>query len=253
MRSRELDEFFRNLLAIDSFNGIDSSLNGLQADNDGSDIKKIAFAVDASLETFKRAALAGAGMVFVHHGLFWKVPLRVTGNHRKRLHTLLEKNIALYAVHLPLDQHPSFGNNIALASLLGIKEPKPFGLYNGIKLGYIGKLEKPLTTDEAAKRIAFMDREPLGIYNFGVKENQSAAVISGGAPDMALSAIEQGADLFVSGEMSHTMYNECLEGGLNMVAGGHYNTEVWGARKVMEECASQLNLEVEFIDVPTGL
>ena len=46
---------------------MDVSLNGLQVDNDGAEVEKIAFAVDASLETFKRAAASGAGMLFVHH------------------------------------------------------------------------------------------------------------------------------------------------------------------------------------------
>jgi hypothetical protein len=33
------------------------------------------------METFERAA--GAGMLFVHHGLFWGAPLRLTGGHRE--------------------------------------------------------------------------------------------------------------------------------------------------------------------------
>jgi putative NIF3 family GTP cyclohydrolase 1 type 2 len=38
-----------------------------------------------------------------------------------------------------------------------------------------------------------------------------------------------------------------------MIAGGHYSTEVWGVRRIMENCAVNLNLEAEFIDAPTGL
>jgi putative NIF3 family GTP cyclohydrolase 1 type 2 len=69
MKSRELDSYFKSILDIDGFAGVDSSMNGIQVDNDGGDIKKIAFAVDACLETFSRAKNCGAGMVFVHHGL----------------------------------------------------------------------------------------------------------------------------------------------------------------------------------------
>jgi dinuclear metal center YbgI/SA1388 family protein len=248
----ELDRFFRSLLDIDGFAPMDSSLNGIQVDNEGG-IGKIAFAVDASLETFKRAASAGAGLLFVHHGLFWESPLRISGGLRERIKFLLDHNLALYAVHLPLDQHPSLGNNAVLAELLGIETPEPFGLYHGRKIGYKGMLKEPLTIDKAAERISFMNRPPLGVYPFGKKENQSCAVVSGGAAGEARQAVEEGVDLYVTGENSHSVYHECLEGGLNMISGGHYSTEVWGVRRMMEQSAAQLQIDVEFIDVPTGL
>ncbi|AEF84736.1 conserved hypothetical protein [Treponema primitia ZAS-2] len=253
MTTRILDAYFRRILDIGGFAPVDSSLNGLQVDNDGAEIRKIAFAVDATLESFQRAADAGAGLLFVHHGLFWGKPLGVEGVHRGRIKFLLDHNLALYGVHLPLDQHPALGNNAALAALLGIETPEPFGEYHGRKIGYKGKLAKSLTIEEAVKRISFKDRPPLGVYPFGKKENQSCAVISGGAAHEALQAIDEEVDLYVTGEAAHEIYHQALEGRLNMIAGGHYSTEVWGVRRVMENCAAELNIEVEFIDAPTGL
>ncbi|GHV91261.1 GTP cyclohydrolase 1 type 2 [Spirochaetia bacterium] len=251
--TQKLDAFFKSFLAIEDFSTVDVSLNGLQVDNDGSEIQKIAFGVDASLETFKGAAAAGAGMLFVHHGLFWGNSLRLAGNHRQRIKFLLDNNIALYAVHLPLDQHPKLGNNAGLAELLGLENLEPFGLYHGRKIGYKGTLAKPISIEEAVKRISFMGRPPLGVYPFGKKENAACAVISGGAADETLQAIEEGMDLYVTGEMLHHIYHEAREARINLVAGGHYSTEVWGVRKVMEYCGRELSLECEFIDIPTGL
>jgi putative NIF3 family GTP cyclohydrolase 1 type 2 len=98
-----------------------------------------------------------------------------------------------------------------------------------------------------------MDRPPVGVYPFGKRENRTCAVVSGGAAFEALQALEEGVDLYITGEASHSIYHQALEGRLNMIAGGHYSTEVWGVRKIMEVCASRLNLGVEFIDAPTGL
>jgi putative NIF3 family GTP cyclohydrolase 1 type 2 len=98
-----------------------------------------------------------------------------------------------------------------------------------------------------------MNRPPLGVFPFGKKENHSCAIISGGAANLAFQALEEGIDLFVTGESSHKVYHHALESRMNIIAGGHYCTEVWGVRKVMEECIKQLGLEAEFIDVPTGL
>ena len=251
--SKGMDSFFRGFLDIAGFAGMDDSLNGIQVDNDGCGIGKIAFAVDANLETIERAAASGAGMLFVHHGLFWGSPAALSGNLRRRVKSLVDRNICLYAVHLPLDQHPGIGNNVALVRLLGLEAVEPFGSYHGRKIGYKGRFPKPVGVDDAVRMISFENRPPLGVYPFGSKENLTCAVVSGGAARSATEAIEEGLDLFVTGEMLHGVYGECLEGGINMIAGGHYSTEVWGVRAVMGLCADELGLDVEFIDVPTGL
>lgn len=253
LTTRKLDRFFRGLLDIEGFKASDPSLNGLQVDNDGSEFGKIAFAVDAGLEVFKRAKKAGAGLLFVHHGLFWGEPLRIEGNHRERIKFLLDNNLALYAVHLPLDQHPELGNNAVLADLVGIKEKEPFGEHGGKKLGFKGSLSQAISIEEAVKRISFMGRPPAGVFPFGKKENHSCAIVSGSAAKDALQALEEGVDLFISGESSHSVYHHALESGLNIIAGGHYSTEVWGVKRLMEECVNLLGADVEFIDVPTGL
>jgi dinuclear metal center YbgI/SA1388 family protein len=253
MTTAKLDAFFKSFLEIDGFAGMDDSLNGIQVDNNGDPVRKIAFAVDAAIESFELAAAMNAGMIFVHHGLLWGAQTRLCGNFRSRIQFLLDHNICLYAVHLPLDHHPKFGNNSALARLLGIENIEPFGLYHGRKIGYKGTLAKPLTIEDAVKKISFMGRPPAGVFPFGKKESLTAAVVSGGAPAEARQAIEEGLDLYVTGESSHQIYHDCLEGKINMIAGGHYSTEVWGVRSVMEHCTAELGIGTEFIDVPTGL
>lgn len=53
-------------------NGVtDYSLNGLQVEGKH-DIKNLATAVSANLETIEAAARQGADVLIVHHGLFWQ-------------------------------------------------------------------------------------------------------------------------------------------------------------------------------------
>ncbi|MCL2174945.1 MAG: Nif3-like dinuclear metal center hexameric protein [Treponema sp.] len=252
LTTSELDAFFRGFLDFTGF-ADDSSLNGIQVDNDGSDVKKIAFAVDACMETLEHAAAINAGMLFVHHGLFWGTPLRIEKNLRQRIKFLLDHNICLYAVHLPLDQHRQFGNNAVMADLLGLQNIEPFGVYHGKKIGYKGTFPSPVTVEEAVKKISFMNRPPAGVFPFGKKECKTAAVVSGGAPENSRDAIQEGIDLFITGESGHFVYHECLEAKLNMIAGGHYNTEVRGVQAVMQHCIAELGINAEFIDAPTGL
>jgi dinuclear metal center YbgI/SA1388 family protein len=252
-KTAKLDQFFRSFLDIEGFASTDDSLNGIQVDNDGAVVHKIAFGVDASMETFEKAAALNAGMIFVHHGLFWGAPSRITGTLRNRIKFLLDHNICLYAVHLPLDQHPKLGNNAVIAELLGLENIQPFGSHKGKKIGYKGTFPKPVTNEEVIKKINFMGRPPLGVFPFGKKENTSAAVMSGGAAYDAKLVLEDGVDLYVTGESSHGVYHDCLEGRLNVIAGGHYSTEVWGVRAVMRHCQTELGIDAEFADVPTGL
>jgi len=253
MTTSVLDRYFRSLLDIEGFASMDDSLNGLQVDNDGRKISKVAFAVDACLETMERAAGSGAGLLFVHHGLFWGKPLAVKGAFRKRMALLMETGLAVYAVHLPLDQHPELGNNAALADLLGMVEIQPFGDYHGRKIGYKGVLKDKLTIESAVQRISFMGRPAPFCLPFGPRESATCAVVSGGAAFEALQAIDEGMDLYVTGEASHSVYHHALEGKLNLIAGGHYSTEVWGVRRVMAKLVEDTGLEAEFLDSPTGL
>ncbi|MBO7136631.1 MAG: Nif3-like dinuclear metal center hexameric protein, partial [Spirochaetaceae bacterium] len=82
MNQHELDKYFRSFLNIEMFQS-DVSKNGIQVENSGMEIKKVAFAVDACEETISRAAEWGAQMLFVHHGLFWGHEQTITGIHYK--------------------------------------------------------------------------------------------------------------------------------------------------------------------------
>jgi putative NIF3 family GTP cyclohydrolase 1 type 2 len=44
-----------------------------------------------------------------------------------------------------------------------------------------------------------------------------------------------------------------MEAGINVIFGGHYETEIWGVKAFSRLLAEETGLETEFIDVPTGL
>ena len=114
--------------------------NGLQVEGKR-DIRKVISGVTASLALIDAAIEAEADAVFVHHGLFWRgQDGRVTGWMKQRLSRLLAHDINLFAYHLPLDAHPTLGNNAQLAQHLGIRwagdEPERFGEQS---LGFLGR------------------------------------------------------------------------------------------------------------------
>jgi len=253
MTLEELDAYFRSILPIEDMAGSDSSLNGIQVGRPGLVVDKVAFSVDACLETFRRATQVGAQMLFVHHGIYWGRVEAVSGTNYERMRTLITANLSLYAVHLPLDMHGEFGNNAQMAHLLDLRDREPFGLYRGTPIGWKGNLPEDMTLDEVTRKLFHEPASTLGALPFGPRRIRTVGIISGGAPHEVDQAIGQGLDLYVTGESSHTIYHRCLEAGINVIFGGHYQTEVWGVQAIAKKLATDTGIETCFIDVPSGL
>jgi dinuclear metal center YbgI/SA1388 family protein len=253
MKRDDLTKFLDAALNIAAFSE-DVSNNGVQVEG-CDEVRKAVFAVDASQALFDAAVERDADFVFVHHGLSWGAnPRRFTGITARRFRTLFANGITLYAAHLPLDAAPKFGNNAVLAGLIGLGGLKPFFRYDGVDIGFIGKLPAPRK---------FGDLRKFFEAHFGISANclgdparkcRKVAVVSGGG---GLESLEEaaacGADLLVTGELNHVMYHYALENGVAVLALGHYASETTGPRALMELVAEKFALETEFIDIPTGL
>src|SRR3954469_2607292 len=122
------------------------------------DVSKVACGVSSSRELFERAATAGAQLVLVHHGLFWRnEPLLVDRRLKGRLEALFAGNLTLAAYHLALDAHPELGNNALLSERLGARYEEAFA-----EMGASPRLPEPVAVDELARRLReATGREPL--------------------------------------------------------------------------------------------
>ena len=249
MRS-ELVAYLNEYLQIESFLASDSSLNGLVVGGEDKKIGKIGYAVDACQASFDQAVRENVDFLLVHHGLFWGAPLAVTGSHYMRLATLIKHDINLYAAHLPLDAHPEIGNNIQIAKALGLEEIEAFSAYKGQTIGYKGILKEPKTLKEIANRLGY---EKTVLLPFGKEKIQMVGIVSGGASRNISDALSDGLDLYITGEVEHESYHVALEGGINVLGGGHYVTEIYGVRALAEHLRERFGLEAVFIANPTGL
>jgi dinuclear metal center YbgI/SA1388 family protein len=253
MLLKELDQYFRGHLAIDEMAPIDPSMNGVQVGRSDTPISKVAFAVDACLETFERACEQGAQVLVVHHGIFWGKERALTGHHYRRIHHLLQNDLALYAIHLPLDKHPDLGNNIQMARRLKLDKIESFGEIKGEMIGYRGRLPEEQNLEQIIATLFGSSESVIQSLPFGVADIRQVGIVSGGAPASVHEAIHKGLDVFITGDASHTIYHAALEDGINVIFGGHYNTETWGVSALAESLADDTGLQTTFIDVPTGL
>ncbi|NLG17498.1 MAG: Nif3-like dinuclear metal center hexameric protein [Fibrobacter sp.] len=230
----------------------DHSCNGLQVEGTGQ-IKKIALAVDASMEAYRKAVELDCQMLIVHHGIIWGGIKSITGTVYSQIKYLLDNNINLYASHLPLDLHPQLGNNAGLAKLIGLTSLKPFGLYNGLEIGFEGKLVKHLSLNNLVHLLC----EKLGgectVLPFGEEKVKRIAVVSGGAAEELDQAIKKGVDCFITGEPSHPNYHAALEAGINVIYAGHYHTEKPGVQALGNAIRNRFGVPTLFTDIPTTI
>ncbi len=232
---------------------LDIAINGLQLGDELWPVEKMAFAVDASMAVFQRAVEVGADFLFVHHGFFWGKPLAITQDHFRRVQFLIENKIALYASHLPLDVHPIVGNNAQIAKALSLEQIEGFGTYKNIKVGLKGILPQALSAQEIVAKLIKADAAKTTLLPFGKAMVRSIAIVSGDMPFAVEEAIAEGVDMFISGEGAHAIYHTALEAKINVLLAGHYFSETFGPRAVMQLLNEEFGLKSYFLDFPTNL
>lgn len=220
--------------------------NGLQVEG-RADIRRIVTGVTASAALIDAAIALQADAILVHHGYFWKnEDPRVLGMKKSRLAQLLAHDINLIAYHLPLDAHPTLGNNATLARVLGIT---PLGQGGEQNLLWRGELAQPMRLADWADQVQRqLGRAPLAL-GAADKRIRQVAWCTGGAPGMLADAVALGVDAYLTGEASEPCAHIAAETGVAFVAAGHHATERYGVQALGEHLAQTLGLDVRWVDI----
>lgn len=232
------------------------ALNGIQVENTAP-ITRIAVAVDASIQTIQGAIAVGANLLVVHHGLFWAGAQPIRGNAYRRIQQLIAHDVGVYSSHLPLDLHPTLGNNALLARALGLAPTAGFGRHHDVYIGVMGTTDR--TTASLLERARSIAHEASGtVVPVGVHEGQRSrrwAICSGAgaSSDTLREAAANGVDTLIVGEGPHHTAVEAMELGMAVLYMGHYATETFGVRALGAELERQFQLPWSFIEAPTGL
>jgi len=240
----ELELYLNNLLESARFK--DYCPNGLQVEGRRR-VEKIATGVTASLAFLEAALEWGADAVLVHHGYFWKNEApQITGRKYRRLKTLLANDINLFAYHLPLDSHPELGNNAQLGARFGWIGEQRFGDQD---LGWMATLPMPITLAHFTAEVEqTLGRTPL-VLGDPDWQLRRVAWCTGAAQGFFDAAIEAGADVFLTGEISEPTTHTAAESGVAFLAAGHHATERYGVQAVGAHLSEAFDIEHLFIDI----
>ena len=226
--------------------------NGIQVDASRSPDapgKKIITGVTACQALIDQAVVLQADAILVHHGYFWRgEDAVITGSKRRRIETLLTNHISLVAYHLPLDGHPTLGNNTELARLMGWNVVG--GMEPGARpVGNWGTTGRELSLAELGQELAnTLRREPLLIAG-GEHPIRTIAWCTGAAQGMIDKALNLGVDAFVSGEISESTVHFARENGIHYISAGHHATERYGVQALARWLRDEIGVEHQFVDI----
>lgn len=228
----------------------DFAPNGLQVEGRET-INRVVTGVTATQALIEAAIACKADAIFVHHGYFWKNEApQIVGMKYRRIASLIKHDINLYGYHLPLDAHPTLGNNAGLADAIGLINRR--GLQSGVALhesiGVVGELSNAVSTGRFREIIEqAVDRSVL-FECVGDKEIRRVALCTGGAQGYIQQAIQANADVFITGEVSEQTIHVAREMGIHFVAAGHHATERFGVKAMAKFLSEVHGLEAIFID-----
>ena len=174
--------------------------NGLQVEGSAV-ISRVVSGVTACQALIDRAVALEANAILVHHGYFWRGedPCLV-GMKGRRVSTLIRANINLFAYHLPLDNHPTLGNNAGLGRALKFSSWGSLKEHDASYPVFTGSYKENRPLSEVSRGLS----EALGrsITTVGEADTtiRSVAWCTGGGQGYIDDAADAGVDLFITGK-----------------------------------------------------
>lgn len=243
MKLQKIISWIDETLRVKSFS--DVSNNGLQIARDGDEIECVAFGVDGSARFIEESAKAGAQLAIVHHGISWGGGIKtVTGGMYNVIASAIRNNIALYGVHLPLDADAAVGHNWSIAHALGLEKIESAFVYHGETIGCTGEFSKPVSGAEFLELVRKNISEKTAQWNFEPSlQIRKVGICSGGAGSFAADAKKLGCDIYLTGEADWGEVISAENEGAPMICAGHYETEIFGIKKLAEKMAEDLGVK----------
>ncbi|HEY9204312.1 MAG TPA: Nif3-like dinuclear metal center hexameric protein [Candidatus Methanoperedens sp.] len=233
MNLKEIIPILESIAPPDLAENFDAGRIGLVLDR-GADIRKIAVSLDPTDHVLNEAASLGANLLITHHALLFDPINLISKKLSDTLKIAIENDISIYTMHTNYDKAEG-GVNDVLAESLGLTNCTP------LALGIVGEIP-PMDAGEFASMIS--RKLDTRVQYVGDSEMRKVMVIGGSGfrREYIDTAIEQGADALVSGELRHDAIR--YAGELCLFDATHYATEA----PAMKRLCGRLPVESVFID-----
>ena len=217
----------------------------------GENVSGVLLCLDVTEAVIDEAKQLGCNLIVAHHPLLFRPLQHITMQTQveRCVVKAIQKGIAIYAAHTNLDNAPG-GVNHMIAEKLKLEQTRfltPINNQEGGS-GLIGNLPCTITQQEFLQLVKKTFAVDCVKFNVACSKTHIQKVaLCGGAGEFLLhQAISQGADAFVTGEMSYHRYfgheNDILISVL-----GHYQSEQFTI-ELLHRILSQAHPNLHIVD-----
>ena len=239
-----LVDFLNTTFQVNKIQDFPNAFNGLQLENEGC-ISKIVGAVDANRSSIEAAIQQGADLLFVHHGLYWDGVQPMIGPVWELYREAMQANLAIYSLHLPLDVHPLYSHNREIARALDLSIDGSFAHFMNQSCGLICQNNSKKSLQHSLEKIF-----PKSLHKlcFGGVPQRVGIVSGSGGQELLKEMLKANIDTLITGEVRYAAVSFAQLHKLNIYACGHYATECFGVKSVLNLLHQHTGLPCEFID-----
>ena len=195
---------------------------GLLVEPDHDEIHRVLVALDCTKAVAEEAVEWGADLVLTHHPLFFHPVKHMAYSDPATTAAciLLRHGIGLFAAHTNLDAAHG-GVNDTLCELLGVRDTIPFD--EGI--GRVGTIKEPESLEQFSRRVETLLGSKPSVSGDLARQIRRVAVLGGSGGSSIAPAVQESADVLLTGEVKHSDAIDAATMGIALVVGGHYETE----------------------------
>lgn len=207
---------------------------GLMVGDPDQQVTGILIGLDPTEELIHEALSQNLNTILTHHPLIFHPLKTIRGNTPmgRMLKTALTNNLSLIACHTNLDLIAAGVSN-ALAEKLGLRNTRPLAAQEPLAhnnqspgFGKIGTLPVPLSSEQFLSRLlTVLDAPGIQLAGSLPETIHTVALCGGSGSDLAETAQNLGAQVYITGELKHSVVRWAEAAGFCVIDAGHYPTE----------------------------
>lgn len=209
--------------------------SGFQLGNPEEEIQKVYLCLDASPESLREMAEAGANLMVTHHPFFFS-PIQdlIEGEPKAdAVYYAIRKGLNIYSTHTPFDIVEG-GVNTVLEEALGASSTEPLMVEEEKSLGLIGELPKIRLKDLARKLKETLSLDQVILYGDPEREVQRIAWMGGSGMSGWRDALAGQAEVYLTGDVKYHDALDAQDAGLMILDIGHYESEFPAMERLAE-------------------
>lgn len=215
---------------------------GLLLGREDKEVCKILICMDVTSNVVKKAIDEKVDLIIAHHPLIFRSIKNITNKDiiGKKILDLIREDITVLALHTNFDIAKN-GMGVYASEILKLRDIEALedakiedDEYFG--LGVIGELNDEISLDKFLKLLKQeFSLSKVVLYSKEKENVKKVAILPGSGAKYYKMAKEKGADIFITGDVSHHDAIDAIDYGINIVDAGHYGIEKIFVKKIEKE------------------